>query len=79
MKVTKEISLNSFEFWGGASDRVENLTASDFATIERELEELYPDGMDETQINDLFWFDFDFIAQILGYEGEEDFNEQRNA
>lgn len=79
MKVIEYINLADFEFWGGASDRVENLTASDFDTIETALEDIYPEGMDRTQINDIFWFDFDYIAQILGYESEEDFNEQRNA
>ena len=34
------------------------------------LEELYPDGIDETTINDLFWFDRDVIASWLGYEDD---------
>lgn len=28
--------------------------------------------MDETQINDLFWFDFDTIKEQLGITDEED-------
>lgn len=42
------------------------------------IEDLYPDGIDATQINDIFWFDFDWIAQMLGYEDEEDFYNKRN-
>ena len=32
---------------------------------------MYPEGMDETEINDLFWFEDDLIAQWLGYEDFE--------
>ena len=41
------------------------------------MEELYPDGMDEEQINDFFWFEGDTIAQILGYEDEDDMMKNR--
>ena len=36
---------------------------------------LYPDGMTDTQVNDLFWFEEDFIAQILGYRNWEELEE----
>ena len=41
------------------------------------MEELYPDGMEETEINDFFWFDGDTIAQALGYEDEDDLIQNR--
>lgn len=78
MKIYEEKPLRQFEFWSGAADRVEYLTNDDFDVIESELEALYPDGMEDSQINDLFWFEFDFIAQMLGYEDEEDFNRKRD-
>lgn len=78
MKVTKELSLSNFDFWGGAKDRAQMLTTDELNEIERQLEDVYPDGMDETQINDIFWFDFDWVAQMIGYEDEEDFYNQRN-
>lgn len=31
----------------------------------------------ETQINDLFWFEFDTICQWLGYKDEDDFLNKR--
>jgi hypothetical protein len=31
---------------------------------------LYPEGMDETAVNDLLWFDFDWIKNLLGIEEE---------
>lgn len=78
MKVIKELSLSNFDFWGGAKDRAQMLTIDELDEIERQLEDVYPEGMDETQINDIFWFDFDWVAQMIGYEDEEDLYNQRN-
>lgn len=74
MKVISEISLKDFEFWSGARDRAKNCTVEDFESIEEMFEELYPEGMTDTEINDFFWFEFDTIAQHLGYKDEEDFD-----
>lgn len=78
MKITSEKSLRNFEFWSGAEDRARALTCEELDTIENELESMYPDGMDETLLNDFFWFDFDFIVSLLGYENEEEFFKERS-
>lgn len=67
MKIYTEKPLKNFEFWSGAKDTVKHLTDLDLDNIEFTLEDLYPEGMDETEINDLFWFEENFIAEILGY------------
>ena len=72
MKVYSEISLTRFEFWGGAKDRAKILTYEEMEQIEEIIEELYPDGMTETQLNDLMWFDFDDIKSWLGIDDEDD-------
>lgn len=72
MKIYSEKSLNDFEFWGGARDTEKYLTYDEIEQIEQELEELYPDGMDETEVNDFFWFEDDTIAEWLGYDSFED-------
>lgn len=77
MKIYCEKSLSDFEFWSGAKDRTKFLTIEDFDTIETLLEDLYPDGMSETQINDLFWFEEDTIAEWLGYDNWEALEEDR--
>lgn len=71
MKLYKEESLRNFKFWSGAADRVQYLTDAEMDAIEEMLEELYPDGMDETDLNDLFWFNEDTIAEWLGYDDFE--------
>lgn len=68
MKIYSEESLRHFEFWSGAKDRALELSMEELDRIESELESLYPDGMEDTQINDIFWFEEDWIAEMLDYE-----------
>ena len=77
MKIYEEKSLIDFEFWSGAIYRAEKLTVDEFNQIEVILEELYPDGIDETTINDLFWFEEDTIAEWLGYADFEELEKSR--
>lgn len=72
MTIITEQSLRSFEFWSGAKDNAYELTIEQFDELENKLEELYPDGMTETQLNDLMWFDFEDIKSWLGINDEED-------
>ena len=67
MKIYMEKRLRNFEFWSGAKDRVKYLTSSELDTIENLLEDSYPDGINETELNDIFWFEEDLIAEWLGY------------
>jgi hypothetical protein len=38
----------------------------------------YPEGMSTTELNDIFWFDFDHIAEVLGYDSEDDMDRKRS-
>lgn len=77
MIIYKEELLKDFQFWSGAKYLASRLTEKEFDIIEELLEELYPDGMEETEINDFFRFDGDTIAQALGYEDENDLIQNR--
>lgn len=73
MKIVSEISLSNFNFWSGAKDHAAYLTEDELDTVEAMLEDCYPDGLTETDVNDLFWFDFDTIwTEWLGYYITED-------
>ena len=76
MRIYKEHSLTEFEFWIGATDTVEYLTDEELDQIEDILEELYPDGMDEIDLNDTFWHEADLIAEWLGYDSFEEIMER---
>ena len=70
MKIIREESLSNFEFWSGAVANAAKLTKEQFDTLESILEDEYPEGITETEINDLFWFDFDYVLDMLGIEEE---------
>lgn len=72
MKIYKEESLQSFEFWSAAKDNAEMLTNYQLNEVENILSDLYPDGIDETELNDFFRFEFDTIREWLGIEEEEE-------
>lgn len=79
MIIKKEESLTNFEFWSGAVDTVKYLTNDEIETVESMLEELNPEGMDETDINDFFWFEDETIAEWLGYDSFEDIMNREDA
>lgn len=76
MTITTEQSLTNFQFWSGAKDNAAELTYSQLQQLEIILEDIYPDGMTETQLNDLIWFEFDTIKEWLGIEETEEETEK---
>ena len=40
------------------------------------IEELYPNGIDGTELNDLLWFESDWIYETLGISEEEEEEEE---
>lgn len=66
MKIYKEESLQNFEFWSGAKANAAQLTNNQFDQVEAILEDIYPEGVDETTINDIFWFEFETVAEWIG-------------
>ena len=72
MKVINEnLSISDFEAWSGAKDTqqtiIDNNKENDFDSL---IEELYPDGLTDTQLNDLLWHDSDWCLEQLGIEIE---------
>lgn len=79
MKIYTEQSLADFKFWSGAETTAQRIWeeqgSEGFDQLEAILEDLYPDGIDETDLNDLLWFDADTVYEWLGIEDEEDEDE----
>ena len=75
MKYTAEESLTPFKFWSEGKDRARMLTYSELEALDSWIEELFadkPGGASDTDINDLFWFDFACVCEALGYEYDEE-------
>lgn len=65
-----ESSLENFKAWSGGKDTLDVLIEKgDCDKVEEIIDSLYADGETptETAINDLLWFERDWIAQELGY------------
>lgn len=79
MKIYTEQSLADFKFWSGAETTAQRIWeeqgSEGFDQLEAILEDLYPDGIDETDLNDLLWFDANTVYEWLGIEDEEDEDE----
>lgn len=67
IKVMKEINIEDFEAWSGGEDTL-NRIIEEGKTKEFEdyINDLYSDGIDETQLNDILWFDSQQVLQDLG-------------
>lgn len=80
MKIYTEQSLADFKFWSGAEDTAqriwEELGREGFDQLEVILEDVYPDGIDETELNDLLWFDAETVYEWLGIGDSEDKREK---
>ena len=77
MIINKNIDLKNFEFWAGAKDLADLLTRDELQQIEFNLEDIFHDKTpSETDINDLFWFEEDFICEMIGETAEEVLNRE---
>lgn len=72
MKIFKEECLRYFDFWSGAKENAKELSGEQLDNLETILEDAYPDGIDETTLNDMMWFEFDTIKEWLGIEDENE-------
>lgn len=72
MKIISETSIEDFKAWSGAKDTLNRVIAEDKCEeLESMLEEMYPDGMTDTELNDLLWFEPDTIYEWLGIPTEK--------
>jgi hypothetical protein len=74
MIVTNDnLTLRDFKAWSGAVDTQETILnegkGEEFDSL---IEELYPDGIEETHLNDLLWFYEEWLYEMLGIAEEEE-------
>ena len=73
MKITYELNLSTFKAWSGARDTLDRIIEEGKCDdLEFILEDIYPDGMTETELNDFLWFDSEVIFEWLGISDEEE-------
>ena len=71
MKVFSEISLCDFEGWSGADKTIRIIVENDkVEEFDQLIEELFPEGIDETNLNDLLRFEDEWVFEMLGIAEE---------
>lgn len=67
--IYKNVDLQQFDAWSGAIETKETIINSGKTEEFNELiNDSYPDGIDKTHLNDLLWFDTDYLYDMLGIE-----------
>ena len=70
MIIETELNLTNFNFWSGAEQH--EFTYTELKELEFCLEDLYHEKHpSETDINDLFWFEEEFLCECIGLDFEE--------
>lgn len=73
MCIAVNVSLVDFEFWGGARRNAAQLTQQELTFLDEWLTDYFEGDLPtETTINDLFWFEFERICEILGLIMDDD-------
>lgn len=71
MKVYEELNLKDFKTWSGATITKERIIKEGKEEeFEMLIDELYPEGVDATDLNDYLWFNDEEIYDILGIQTE---------
>lgn len=65
--------FDSYSPWAGAEETYRRIAeAGKLGELEDWLEEMYPDGIDETALNDLLWFDSEEVLSAVGLSDDDD-------
>lgn len=72
--------LSDYSAWQGAVDTWQKIQDEDKVDdLERYLEELYPDGLTMTELNDILWFDGEQVLEDLGIKDEDEDEEDEDS
>ena len=72
-------NLNEFEPWSGAVSTWELIVEADKVdALDFMLEDLYPEGMTSTELNDLLWFESDWIIDMLGISRDTEMSDEES-
>ena len=73
-KISYDLLDGTYKPWSGAVDTWETIEDNGLLEdLDALLEDIYPDGLSETELNDLLWFDKDWVFEQLGISDGEEF------
>ena len=72
-KISYDLLDGTYHPWSGAVDTWNTIEEKGLLEeLDNLLEDIYPDGLSETELNDLLWFDSDWIFEQLGISEDEE-------
>lgn len=73
MALIVNVGIEGYKPWCGAVSTWEDIEeANKVDELEYLLEEIYPEGITDTQLNDILWFESDWIYESLGITDEDE-------
>ena len=67
--INESNSILNCDAWSGAKSTKEDIIQAGLVDeFDALIEELYPDGISETQLNDILWHDSDWVYETLGID-----------
>ena len=74
-----KMDLCDFQPWGQAREIWDRINDEDkYDDFERLLDDCYPEGLTETELNDLLAYDWEWVYEQLGVEDEEEDEEEED-
>ena len=74
-----KIITTKYSPWSGAIDTYSKIEEANMVEeFESLIDELYPEGIEEVKLNDILWFEPDFILESLGLSEEEEEDEEED-
>lgn len=65
--------FSDYQPWEGAISTYEQIkSANKLDALDRLIEEMYPEGIDMTELNDLLWFDSEWVFNMLNIPSEDE-------
>ena len=77
MLIVEERALSEFKAWSGAVETKEKIIKAGLEEeFERLINDCYPEGITSTQLNDILWFDSEWVYETLGMTEDEEEDEE---
>lgn len=77
MTISYELNLYDFKAWSGAKSTLERvIDEGKVEILESVLEDCYPEGLTETGLNDILWFESNWVYEMCGIRSESEIREE---